>query len=200
MKLGKHYKSNQARLNQLSDDELRVAIKKCKEHINWRLKQHTLYGVHTENNLGENPHNYYISTSLEKLFLGQWEWKEKHSLTEQLIRISDSQISKEIEKSKTKKSHSFKLIYEDIEQSFYDLADNSENVSEKESAYQRKINIIEEAIKEDDELNILLDAVKAGYKASEIAELLGKTPKQLGKIKERLIRKVKNYQSKKTEE
>ncbi len=42
MDLGKHYKNNQKRLDALSDDDLRVAFKKCKNHISIRIKQKTI--------------------------------------------------------------------------------------------------------------------------------------------------------------
>jgi len=193
MDLGKHYKNNQKSLDALSDDDLRVAFKKCKNHISIRLKQKTIYGAHTDKNLGEPPLDYYFNTALEKLISGAWEWKDGRDLPEQLIRIVDSQITKEVKKVTTKKHQNFKIEYEDIENTFYYLGEIPENVEAKEAEYEQKLKLIEDAIVDDDELIEFFEALKAEYKPAEIAELLGKTTKQLGKIKERLLRKVKSH-------
>jgi len=52
---------------------------------------------------------------------------------------------------------------------------------------------IEEFISEsdDDDLIMFWESVKEGYTRKDIAELIGKTPKQLDKIKERLLRQIK---------
>lgn len=193
MELGKHYISNQKLFEKLSDDDLRVAFKKCKNHIKIRLKQKTLYGAHTEKNLGENPLDYYFDLAFEKLLSGAWEWKYGRTLSAQLIRIVDSRISKEVEKVKTNKHREFQLDYEDIEQTFYNLGEMSDDIEAFESDYENKIKLIEEAIVDDNELVDFFEAVREEYKAVEIAELLGKTTKQLGKIKERLLRRVNSH-------
>ena len=190
MEFGKFYIKNKKLIDQLTDDDLRVAIKKCKEHIKIRLKQKTLYGAHTEKNLGESPLEYYLNTAVDKILSGDWEWKEGRTLSEQLIRVIDSQISKEVEKVKAAKNEKFKIIYDDIEKNFYSLCETIIDKDENEKDYQDRINLIEKAIIGDQELIDFFDAIKAGYKSSEIAELLGKTVKQLGKVKERLLRRV----------
>lgn len=193
MELGKYYINNQNRFEELSNDDLRVAFKKCKDHIKIRIKQKTLYGAHTEKNLGENPLDYYFNFAIEKLLSGAWEWKEGRNLSEQLIRIVNSQISKEVKKVKTDKHQKIVLEYEDIENTFYDLGEMPEETESVEADYGYKLKLIEEAIVGDSELVDFFEAVRAEYKPAEIAELLGKTIKQLGKIKERLFRRVNSY-------
>lgn len=194
MDAGEFYEKNFKRLTALSDDDWRVAIKKCKSHIQWRLKQKTLYGAHTSANLGSDPVDYYVNLGTDKILSGEWEWKIKFSLSQQLIRIVDSAISKEVEKVRTKKASEFRVEYtDDLE--FYDLEDNQDQGLEQD--YQQRIDSIEKAIKGDNQLEEMWDCIKNLYKRSEIAELMGITPKQLDKLKERFIEKVrKNHQGK----
>lgn len=70
MELGKYYEANQRRFNVLTDNDWRAAIKKCKEHLNWKLKQKTLFGAHSPANLGADPKEYYLSLALEKILAG----------------------------------------------------------------------------------------------------------------------------------
>lgn len=191
MDVGEFYEKNFKRLTALSDDDWRVAIKKCKSHVQWRLKQKTLYGAHTSTNLGSDPVDYYVNLGTDKVLSGEWEWKLKFSLSEQLIRIVDSAISKEVEKVRAKKASEFKIEYtEDVE--FYDLEDIQDQGSEQD--YLQRVDSIEKAIKGDDQLEEMWDCIKNLYKRSEIAELMGLTPKQFDKLKERFIEKVRKSQ------
>ncbi len=143
--------------------------------------------------MGESPLDYYFNTALEKLILGAWEWKHGRDLSEQLIRIVDSQITKEVKKVTTKKYQNFEIKYQDIESTFYNLGEIPEDIEAKEADYEYKLKLIKDAIVDDDELIEFLEAIKPEFKPAEIAELLGKTTKQLGKIKERLLRKVRSH-------
>jgi len=44
-------------------------------------------------------------------------------------------------------------------------------------------------------LGFLSDAVKEGMKRSEVAAILDLQPRQLDKVREKLMRRVRNYQS-----
>lgn len=191
MDVGEFYEKNFKRLTALSDDDWRIAIKKCKSHVQWRLKQKTLYGAHTSTNLGSEPVDYYVNLSTDKVLSGEWEWKLKFSLSEQLIRIVDSAISKEVEKIRTKKASEFKIDYtEDVE--FYDSEDIQDQGSEQD--YLQRVDSIEKAIKGDGQLEEMWECIKNLYKRSEISELMGLTPKQFDKLKERFIEKVRKNQ------
>jgi hypothetical protein len=194
MELGEYYKQNQNRIALLNEGNWKVAIKKCKDHIRWKLKQKTLSGAHSASRLGADPIEHYLGIAYEKILLGEWEWKKEYTLVEQMIRIIDSYISAEVEKRKTKKEESLKVDYIDIENEFYDLVDPPDSVQE-EAFYAEKLQKIENAIKGDSQLELFLDSVKEGMKRADIAELLDLRPRQLDKVRERLLRKVRTYQS-----
>lgn len=194
MELGKYYKQNQRKLALVNEREWKVALNKCKWHIIWKLKQKTLSGAHTASRLGTDPVDYYLEISYEKILSGKWEWKDENSLVEQMIRIVNSHISTEVEKKKTKKEHSFNLSYNDVESEFYNLADPPRSM-EEETIFAKRLKIIGDAISGDLQLEIFIGAVREGMKRADIAALLDLQPRQLDKVKERLFRKVRTYQS-----
>jgi hypothetical protein len=193
MELGEYYKQNQKRIVSLNETDWKVALKKCKEHIKWKLKQKTLSGAHSASRLGVDPIDHYLGISYEKILSGEWEWKEEYSLLEQMIRIVDSYISTEVEKEKSKKGKSFQISYKNIEEEFYDLAEPPAS-SEEEVIYMQRLQQIENAIQGDSQLELFMEAVKEGMKRSDIAVLLEINPRQLDKVREKLLRKVISYQ------
>lgn len=194
MELGEYYKKNQSRIASLTDADWKVALKKCKEHIQWKLKQKTLSGAHSASRLGADPVDHYLGVSYEKLLIGEWEWKDDHSLTEQMIRIVDSYISTEVEKKKTLKETAFKTIYTDKEEEFYDLVDPPDS-KEEEAIFAARLQLIEDALKGDSQLELFMEAVREGMKRSDVAAMLDMQPRQLDKVKDKLMRRVRNYQS-----
>ncbi len=191
MEVGKYYKSNQAKVAALKDNDWKVALVKCKEHIKWRLSQKTLSGAHSSSNLGADPVEHYLGISYEKIITGEWEWKDGYTLVEQMIRIINSYISKTIENAKAPKSESFKIIYTDDEEQFYSIAappDYRVNYDSEEA----KIRGIESAVAGDEQLEFLIEALKEGKKRAEIADLLDLGVRQFDKLKEKLIRRVKS--------
>lgn len=143
--------------------------------------------------MGVDPIDHYLGISYEKILSGEWEWKEEYSLLEQMIRIVDSYISTEVEKQKSKKGKSFQISYKNIEEEFYDLAEPPAS-SEEEVMYAQKLQQIDNAIQGDSQLELFMEAVKEGMKRSDIAVLLEISPRQLDKVREKLLRRVKNYQ------
>lgn len=193
MELGKYYYQNQDRIATIKEQEWKVALKKCKEHIKWKLRQKTQSGAHSGSRLGADPIDHYLGLAYEKIISGEWEWKENYSLYEQMIRIVNSYINTEVEKSKTKKEATTKISYKDIEGDFYDLTDPPD--SAEEAILAGRLEIINQAINGDSQLELFLESVREGFKRSEVAEMLEIKPRQLDKVKERLIRKVKKYKS-----
>ncbi len=194
MELGEYYYKNQDRIATIKELEWKVALKKCGDHIKWKLRQKTLSGAHSSSRLGADPVDYYLGLAYEKIITGEWEWKENHSLIEQMIRIVNSYINTEVEKSKTKKEKSTKISYKDIEGDFYDLTDPPDS-SNEEAIFTGRLEIINQAINGDSQLELFLESVREGFKRSEVAEMLEIEPRQLDKVRERLIRKVKKYNS-----
>ena len=195
MSLGKYYEANQKRADNLAEEDWRVAIVKCKEHLRWKLRQKTLYGAHSPTNLGADPIDFYLSLAYEKLLSGEWEWQVQYSLVEKLIRIIDCAFSTEVEKKRTQKSEKFKVEYRDLEAEFYDLGNFSDQGTLEEAReYEQRVKKVEEAVKGDPQLELFWEAVQAGFKRSDVAEFLEITPKQLDKVKEKLIRRVSTSQ------
>jgi hypothetical protein len=194
--LGQYYNANHKKLNAVNDDTLKVAISKCKEHVNHRLYQRMLYGAHTSTNLGEDPVKFYTEDAIDAVISGRWEWKDKYNLAEQLIRIADSKISKEVEKSKTDKAQSLSIEYFDPESELYkfELSDDNEDTAIK-LRLEKEVKIIEDAIKGDSDLEFLFECIKEGQKRRQIAALMDITPKRYDKLIEQLKEKVVNCNS-----
>lgn len=152
------------------------------------------FGAHTAARLGEDPLDYYISYAFEAILSGDWEWKAEHSLSEQMIRIADSTISTEVEKMHTKKAatEKVKMVDADPAELFY-LQDQIEFEIDKvrEIVINKQIQVIEEAIAGDDDLELFWECVKEGMKSREIAGFMEKTPRQLSKLREKFIKKIK---------
>jgi len=194
MKLGQYYYINRTKFNNVVDNDWKVALAKCKEHIKWKLKQKTMFGAHTATSLGTDPIDHYLELASSKLLEGDWEWKNEYSLSEQMIRIVNSYTTKEVDRSKTKKAESFKIIYNDLESDFYQMEEDAKPDIDGMEQYEKNVEIIDKVVKGDIHLELFWDAVKEGKKRFEIAQLLELHPKQVDKLKEKLIRQVKNYE------
>lgn len=191
MSIGKYYHRNQKRLEFVKDTDWKVALAKTKKHIQLRIKQKTISGAHASARLGAEPVEHYLGISYEKILNGDWEWKEEFTLAQQMIRIVDSEISKEVEQSKTIKEQEVKITSQDPMDVFYNqVSDSNEGINEEE--YKKELKLVEDAINGDIELEIMWDALKEGKKRSEIAALLDITPKQLDKVREKLVNRVRN--------
>lgn len=194
MERGKHIVKNHRKLDGLADaeHEWAVALEKCREHIRIRLKRRTTFGAHTEARLGEDPYTYYISYAYDAILSGRWEWKDGHSLSEQMILIADSTISTEVEKSQTKKPGEKKVVYDDLETMFY-LQDTLPNEKDmvRDILIDKQISVIEELIKGDQKLEYFWECVKEGMKRPEIAVNMEITLKQQDKLRERFINTIR---------
>lgn len=193
MERGKHLKSNLKKLEFVTDDQWIKALKKCKDHIERRLRRRTLFGAHTEERLGKDPLDYYVEYATDAIIEGEWEWKEGRTLGQQLIRIADNRIGKEVEKYKTESGGEFSMAADEIDETFYDddLPPDQPTLVQ-EAVFSKKITIIEEAIKGDENLEMFWECVKEGMKREEIAIFMEKKPRQVDKLREKLINKIKN--------
>lgn len=194
MEVGQHFTSNQNRLVSVTEREWAAVLNKCNRHTKLRIKQKMLFGAHTEKNLGEDPIHHYISYAYEALISGQWEWQSRFDLAEQMIRIINSRITTEVEKTKTDKASKLKIDYKDIETELYFDGDEQKNVTiEEKNRLEKQIALIEAAVKGDENLEFFWEGVKERRKRAELAELMDLQPKQLDKLKERFVRTVRKY-------
>jgi hypothetical protein len=191
METGQYYLSNQRKIATLVEADWKTALHKCKEHIKWRLRQKTLSGAHAASNLGADPIDHYLGTAYEKILTGEWDWKDEHTLAQQMIRIADSYISKEVDKAKSSKGNMLKITYKDVEEEFYDLAAPPIDESENEEI-EKRLTFIEEAIAGEEDLEFMIEGLKEGKKRADIADLLGIGVRQFDKLREKLIRRIQN--------
>lgn len=194
MEKGKHIIKNHKKLDALADVEHQwvIALEKCREHIRIRLKRRTIFGAHTESRLGEDPYTYYISYAYDAILSGRWEWKDTHTLSEQMILIADSTISTEVEKAQTSKPSEKKVVYDDLETMFYvqdALPEDKDMV--RDILIDKRISVIEELIQGDEKLEYFWECVKEGMKRTEIAANMEITLKQQDKLRERFISTIR---------
>ena len=194
MILGPYYTNNHKKFSSVTDADWKVVLYKCKKHLRIKLKQKTLTGAHAASTVGSDPVEYYMGLAYSKLLEGVWEWKQQFTLLEQMIRAIDSAIGKQVEKYTTKKAEALRITYrDDITDEFYVVDDDPFEPGE-EQQYKDQADALYDAAKGDTELELIYDAICEGMKRADIAELLGKTPKQFDKLKEKLINKVRKSQ------
>jgi len=186
------------RLTELSEDDWKVALEKCRRLIDHRTKGRTKFGCHSEQNLGMPPFDYYVYEAINKLYSGAWEWKEEYSFSEQFCRIVGSLISEKVRKYKLeqeKNSDSIKthVPLEDID--FYIGIDIDEDVQleEKEEFYELQVNTIIQAIDGNEDMETLFLYITDGKSRDEICSETGWERKKLYKVTERMKTRVKNY-------
>jgi hypothetical protein len=196
MEEGQYYHQNLRRIGTIQECDWTVALIKAKEHIQLRLRQKTSFGAHHSTNLGAEALDHYLSIGYTKIISGEWEWKKEHSLSEQMILIIDSYISKEVKRYKSQQEGEFQIEYrDDLETTFYDNTDEDDSPEAQDMA-NHQVEQIEAAIEGDAELVLFWESVKEGYKAREIAGLLDITVKQLSKLREKFKTRVRNFQNK----
>lgn len=197
LETGVYFEQNHQRLDSLenSEREWAIALAKCRDHIILRLGNRTLYGAHTETRLGAEPVQYYTSFAFTAILSGSWEWKEKNSLSEQMILIANSTISTEVEKMRTKKAGTApKTIYvDDPTKLFYEQDTSDDEPSQMENlVLEHKLAHIEKTISGDEDLEFFWEGVKEGMNSSELADYFGKSVTQVYKLRERFVKKIKH--------
>lgn len=82
------------KLDRVTDAEWEKAMVALSDYITWKLRGRTRYGAHSETELGQSAVSFYMREAYLKLTEYMWEWKEEHTLEEQLMRIASSLIQK----------------------------------------------------------------------------------------------------------
>lgn len=178
------------KLTEVSEDEWKVAIARCKKLIDHRTKGKTIFGAHCESRLGMDPFDFYFQRALDSLYEGVWNWQfEKYTLSEQLTRIIGSMISEEVRKYKGKKekedSPSF-ISYE--EYSYRVMVGSEEDIpsEEYEKKCDKQLKIIEQAITGDEDMENLFLLILDGKTNNDICENLGWDKRKLYKVSEKM--------------
>lgn len=193
LETGKHFKRNQQKLESVTESQLVLALKKCRDDVRLRLRKRTLFGAHAEERLGMDPEDYYVSFAYDAVIYGLWEWKDGRTLGDQMVRIAENRIGKEVEKYNSEGKQKFSVPTEEIDDLFYtSSAPLQEPTIVQEAVYSKQISIIEEAVDGDEDLQMFWECIKDGMKADAIADLLEKPPAHVYKLREKLINKIKN--------
>jgi hypothetical protein len=192
LETGKHYKKNSKKLAVVEDAVWAAAIEKCRIHICLRIRGRTITGAHTDARLGMDPYDYYLTYAYDSLIFGTWEWKDDYTLSEQMIRIIESTVSTEVDKVKTKKASANKVLSSDSNDFWFAAhAEDIEPDMVREILHNKKVSVIEELIKGNEDFENFWECVKDGMKTPQIAEFMEKTPRQVYKIQERFVKKIK---------
>lgn len=201
---GIHFKSNSKKLDNVNDVEWTIALKQASEHLELRLRNRTKFGAHTIENLEVPAKEYYLNFAYMSIIYGRWEWKDKYTLPQQLIRIINSTMSTVIEtfvKAKTKNQERLQegrytlttsVETRDIESTFYDLETDEldeESLLKTEAEYNELDDFVRKS--GDSDFQMLWECVKEGYNRRETSVLMDLTPRQLDKLKERFLRQVR---------
>jgi len=190
---GNHFEYNLKKLESVSDEELINALTKCRKHIIIRLQKRTIFGAHTDERLGMDPVAYYVSFAYDAILDGRWKWKDGRTLGQQMVRIAENRIGKEVEKFTAEHDSQFSMAGEDIDEFFYtNDPPPGEPTLLQEAVFIKKIAIVEEVVKGDENLEMFWECVKDGMKRDAIAKFMEKQPKQIDKLREKLINKIKN--------
>lgn len=194
--MGKYYTKNNQRLKDISDEEWKSAIVKCRASVKMRIKGRTKFGVHSGINLGEKAVEKYTGESILAVLEGEWEFKEKFSLTEQLIRIAQSKISSAVEKAGNKRNKPESYIYlnenQDLIDIFYkDELKFDELDLEEKARMEKQFLIMEEVAETNPDFKEYFECVGEGLKSSEIAIILDKDVNWVYKLTESFKNEVR---------
>lgn len=141
-----------------------------------------------------DPVEFYVEYAYDALTNGNWEWKDDRTLGQQLIIIANNQIGKQVEKYRRENDPTHSVTGDDLDELCYSDDSPPNNPTQlQELLYEQQLQCIETAVREDKNLQIFWMCIKEGMKRQEIADFMEKTPKQIDKLREKLINKVKNF-------
>ena len=176
-------KQIQLELDKISNQEWEEICTRCKFFLKNKLFNKTSYGAHSEKELGLPAIDYYFNESVAKIFSFDWEWKfEKFEIVDQIIRISGSLISKNVDSYKRRSKEGFVEI-EFNDNIAFDVFDEVDDDHELD----KLLECIERILAGDDLLQIHWESIKEGLKSSEIAEIIEKPVKYVYRQNEKLI-------------
>jgi len=104
-------------------------------------------------------------------------------------------ISNVVRQYKIDQKRAFKLTYDDIEHTFYDLTDTDQCIplEDDQEYYNSMINTIESAISGDNDLECYFLCIREGMNVDAIAKELNWPTNKVYKTTEKLQRRVRSY-------
>jgi len=179
------------RLHAISDIEWLEIVDKLTMFVRFKLKGKTIFGAHSEQNLGVEPVEYYVDEAIAKLFGLEWEWQfEKYSIIDQLKRIVGSMISTNVESFKKKKEKVLPTENESL-----NILAEKVNICNggDDSNYEIFKIALEECSKDDEDLQLYVMALDECNSFTEISEQTGWDKKKLYSLQQKITRKVIKY-------
>ena len=179
------------KLERVTDAEWEKAMATLSDYITWKLRGRTLYGAHSEKELGQRAVSFYMREAYLKLAEYVWEWKEEHTLEEQLMRIASNLIQKREDKYRRNAGLGFK-----IQDSRLDIEAVIPGGLEPEEerlldvAYEKA----EAAVKGDAELERFLEAIAACNSCKDMCEYLNCDISAIYNTKKKFVRRLKGFQ------
>ncbi|MBC8319304.1 MAG: hypothetical protein H8E34_01140 [Bacteroidetes bacterium] len=174
------------KLNAITDKEWNEIVDKLTTYVHFKLKGRTLFGAHSEQNLGVNPVDYYVSEAIGKLFSLEWKWQyEKYPIHEQLQRIVGSMLSSNVEKFKAKKDNI--ALMKDEKLIVLAEKESDDNTNENYEIFKEAL---EECSKDDEELQLYVMALDECNSFDEMVVVLGFDKKKLYALQKKMTRRV----------
>jgi hypothetical protein len=176
-------------LNAISNVEWLDVVDKLTTYVHFKLKGRTLFGAHSEQNLGSNPVDYYVDEAIGKLFSLEWIWQyDKYSLLEQLQRVVGSMLSTNVEKFKAKKENITLMEEQKL------ISMEKSEINDKEVEYYEVFKqALEECSKDDDDLQLYVMALDECVSFDEMVKATGFEKKKLYVLQKKMTRRVTTY-------
>ena len=182
------------KLNSVREEEWQKVIIELGKWVKMRLLYKTIYGAHSNYNLGCDPVEYYVYGAIDKLYDGTWEWKfEKYSLIGQLKAIAGSMMSENVRKTKSKK---VTLVSTEMEElvKFSDQNSWEEETNEKEMENEQLFyEALEACSKGDEDLTLYVYALQICRSNDEICKELQWDKHKMYTVHRKLFRRMTNY-------
>ena len=178
------------KLDSVTDAEWERAMTTLSDYITWVLRGRTQYGAHSEAELGQSAVSFYMREAYLKLADYLWEWKDNHTLEEQLMRIASSLIQKREEKYKRNALGITEIRIDESTESWLRGGLEPEEERLLDIAYEKA----EAAVKGDAELERFLEAIRDCQTCTEMCEVLNCDKAAIYNMKKRFIRRLKGVQ------
>ncbi|MBQ9293937.1 MAG: hypothetical protein IJ219_03305 [Bacteroidaceae bacterium] len=172
------------KLDRVTEAEWREALSALTAWIAWRLRGKTSYGAHSEEELGMPAADYYIGEAVMRLFECRWEWQDRFSLKDQLIRMVGSLIDTQL------KAYQLKVEEGRCSTGEVDASTLSDSLPDDDYTLDVAYEIAQAKVKGDNELESFLDAIRTFNDFKAISSHLNITIDQVYNLQKRLMRRL----------
>jgi hypothetical protein len=178
------------KLYSITEKEWKEVVNALTKWVYFKLKGKTLFGAHSEQNLGISSVDYYVDGAIEKLFSLEWKWKfEEYTIFEQLQRIVGSMMSTNVEKCKTQKEEIIFLENEDL----ISIIDKNNVEEYNDEIYQAFLEALSACTIDDEDLQLYALAISEYNSFDEISRELGWEKSKLYRLQKKLTRRIIKY-------